>query len=288
MCDRTTLQGLLPRRIAPQGFPKPRALPRCRAATHLFFLFLLVDRLFEDLQAEQAELERRLLSNRLKWIMPWFYQLKATELMQYTQVHQLEWMFIEDIQKQERRRAEEVQANIVELDLKSFDKQMQSTVRERKKMRRPVSKEEIEIERENFEYHQVTLTQKNAGAGCGGARNDVPRGLGRGCGPMDDVPRGWGRGCGPMDDAQTLFRCVGRGPRDDAPMLFRCVGGGTRDDSPMLFCCEECGTRDDARMLFRCPCPCRCPYPFPLPLALPLCAFRRSSPVLSSPHLRVF
>ena len=111
--------------------------------------------LFEDLQAEQTELERRLLSNRLKWIMPFFYQLKATELLQYTQVHQLEWMYIEDIQKQEHKRAEEMQSNIVELDLKSFDKQMQSTIRERRKMKRPLSREEIDIERENFEYQQV-------------------------------------------------------------------------------------------------------------------------------------
>jgi hypothetical protein len=45
--------------------------------------------LFEELQGEQAELERRLLQNRLRWIMPWFFQFKAIELLQYTQVHAL-------------------------------------------------------------------------------------------------------------------------------------------------------------------------------------------------------
>lgn len=100
-------------------------------------------------------MERRLLSNRLKWIMPWFFQMKATELLQYTQAHQLEWMYIEDIQKQERKKAEENQAQIVELDMKGFDKQMKSIMRERRKMKRPMNKDEIEWERELFERQLV-------------------------------------------------------------------------------------------------------------------------------------
>jgi hypothetical protein len=73
------------------------------------------------------------------------------------QVHSLEWAYIEDIQKQERRRAEEMQTEIVALDLRSFDKQMASTVRERKKMKRPLTKDDVDSERENFEYQQVRM-----------------------------------------------------------------------------------------------------------------------------------
>ena len=41
----------------------------------------------KELERNQAELESRLIKQHLKWVLPWFQSMKATELLHYTQIH---------------------------------------------------------------------------------------------------------------------------------------------------------------------------------------------------------
>ena len=45
------------------------------------------DNVAKSLEHTQTEMESRLIKQHLKWILPWFQMMKATELLQHSQIH---------------------------------------------------------------------------------------------------------------------------------------------------------------------------------------------------------
>jgi len=106
--------------------------------------------IMKELERKQTELENRLIKQRLKWILPWFQKIRATELMHYIQLQSMAIVHLEELQQDERRQMEIKEEYIAKLDAEGFDKELKGTIKERKKANRPMAQEEINWEKEIF------------------------------------------------------------------------------------------------------------------------------------------